>query len=82
MIEVIGWVGSFLFSICAIPQAYQSYKEKSSKGINSLFLITWFLGEILCLLYGFLVELPYPIMVNYIVNLSCLLVIAYYKVKK
>jgi len=82
MIEVIGWVGSFLFSICAIPQAYQSFKEKSSKGINSLFLITWFLGEILCLLYGFLVELPYPIMVNYIVNLSCLLVIAYFKVKK
>jgi len=81
LIDTIGWVGSFLFSICAIPQAIDCYKKKNSDGLDSLFLLTWLLGEVLCLIYGYFVDLPLPVIVNYVVNLSCLLVICYYKVR-
>ena len=42
-------LGSLLFALCGLPQAIQSYKDKNSDGLNWLFIIAWFFGEIFTL---------------------------------
>jgi uncharacterized protein with PQ loop repeat len=70
-----GWIGSICLAICAIPQACKSYKEKSSKGIDPWFLGLWGVGEACLIVYNWG---DIPLMVNYSVNLVCILVIARY----
>ena len=78
--EFIGWIGSILFAICAIPQAIQSYKQKHSNGVSKLFLTLWLLGEIFTTIYVF-PKHDIPLLFNYAVNFACVLVISYYKIR-
>lgn len=80
MIEAVGWVGQLCFAICALPQAIQAYKDGHSNGVNPLFLLLWLVGEVLSLIYvGIAYSDAKPIIANYIVNLSLLSVILYFK---
>jgi len=79
MNDMIGWIGSFFLAICAIPQAYHSFKTKSSKGIDNTFLILWFLGEVFTMFYLWPKQ-DWPLITNYAVNFVCLSVIAWYKI--
>ena len=82
-IDIIGWTGSILFAICGIPQAYQCWKQKHANGLSWAFLLTWFSGEILTLLYICLKPtLDIPLIFNYTFNLAALLIIFYYKIFK
>ena len=81
MIEAIGWVGAACFAVCALPQAIKSYKEKSSKGISLLFLFLWVVGEVLTLIYILKTSKQWPLIINYVFNLMCLVVIIYYYFK-
>lgn len=74
----IGWVGSILFSICAVPQAYTCYKQKHANGLSGVFIWMWFWGEILTIIYVWPSK-NMPLLFNYIFNLACLLIIIYYK---
>ena len=78
MIELLGYIGSICFAICALPQAYQSYKDKHSDGVNTYFLVLWLVGEIFSLIYGLTKDVP-PIIMNYIGNLILISVILYFK---
>ena len=78
--EIIGWIGSILFAICAVPQAIQSYKQKHSNGISKLFLALWFFGEVFTTVY-ILPKQDYPLLFNYSVNFACILVIGWYRFK-
>ena len=77
----IGWIGSVLLALCAIPLAWQSYKQKHSRGISSLFLAMWFAGELLTTLY-ILPKKDYPLLFNYGLNIVCLVVVIRYKFEK
>jgi len=80
MIETIGWLGSFFFAICGIPQAWESYKAKNSNGISHGFLWLWILGEVFTLFYIMAQEIVLiPLVANYLFNLLSLVVIVYYK---
>jgi len=79
MIETIGWLSSLLFCICGAPQAYKSWKQKSSNGISTSFLLMWLGGEILGIVY-ILPKNDFPILVNYIINLFFISIILYYKI--
>jgi uncharacterized protein with PQ loop repeat len=70
-----GWLGSIALAVCAIPQAVQSYRTKSSAGINPWFIGLWGLGEACLIIYNWG---DTPLMVNYTVNLVCIAVIARY----
>jgi len=76
--EIVGWIGSFLFSICGIPQAIQSYRDGHTRGLTWGFLAAWLGGEILTLAYG-LPKADWPLITNYAVNLFFLGVLLYYK---
>ncbi len=80
--DVLGWVGSIMFAVCGVPQAWQCIKNKNAYGINSLFIFLWFLGEVFYIIsvllkFGFVSWM----MFNYILNIICILVIGFYLVK-
>ena len=79
MTELIGWLGSILFALCGLPQAFSCYKEGSAKGLSWTFLLMWFFGEILTIIYIFPSK-QYPLLFNYMCNLLSLLVILKYKI--
>ena len=62
----IGWIGSILMAFCGLPQAIESYKTKSSRGLSWGFLIMWFSGELLTLIY-ILPKMDLPLLFNYTV---------------
>lgn len=78
MFEVIGWLGSALFCLCGLPQAWHSYKNKNSHGVTWAFLWMWFFGEILTFIYV-LPSMMLPLLLNYAINFLFLLVILWYK---
>jgi uncharacterized protein with PQ loop repeat len=80
IIDVVGWVGSFLFAACALPQSYDAWKYGHAEGLNIYFLSMWFVGEICVLIYTlYIIPLPWPLIVNYIGNMILLLIIFRYK---
>lgn len=79
--HILGWIGSLLFAICAIPQAWQSWRDGHSRGISSGFLLLWFSGEVLTLLYVASTLKAAPLILNYVANLTCLLIIIRYKIR-
>ena len=77
--EAIGWIGSTLFSMCAIPQAWSSWKNKNSDGLTWPFLLMWLGGEIATMYYVSGKPDVLPLVVNYWINLALLLVIIWYR---
>lgn len=80
ILQTIGWLGSILFALCAVPQAWKSFKEKSAEGLSWTFLLMWLFGEVLCLTYAVGNRL-WPLVFNYVFNLMALIVILRYKLK-
>jgi uncharacterized protein with PQ loop repeat len=76
--KVIGWLGSIMLATCGAPQAWKSYRTKSSGDISSAFLSLWAAGEIFTLIYV-APTLNYPLIVNYVFNLLFIGVIVKYK---
>ena len=76
--EIFGWVGAILFAVCAVPQAWMSYKQGHSDGISSYFIWSWFIGE-LCMIVYTVHLFSVPLLVNYTLNALLLLVIIRYK---
>ena len=83
MIEQIGWVASFFFAICALPQALLAYKQGHARDVSLSFLILWLMGEILMQVYviskhGF----DKPLLFNYWINTLFIIIILKYKIKE
>ena len=78
--EFNGWLGSILLAICAVPLAYRSLVDGHSKGVDTLFLVIWTLGEI-CTLTYVLYNWDLPLILNYGLNLVFIGIVVYYKVK-
>ena len=78
MLELIGWIGTSLLAMCALPLAYESYKNKHSNGISNIFIAMWLIGELLTFAYV-LPKKEYPLLFNYGLNIVCLAVVIRYK---
>jgi uncharacterized protein with PQ loop repeat len=77
--EPIGWIGSFCFAICGVPQAFKSYKDGHSDGISWSFLLLWLFGEIFTLIYV-MPKGHLPLIFNYLGNMFLVAIILYYKI--
>jgi uncharacterized protein with PQ loop repeat len=78
--EFIGWVGSIMLSICGLPQAWDSLKNKHSNGISWGFILLWLFGELFALVYV-VYKKENPIIFNCVLNTVIVSVIFYYKWK-
>ena len=76
--EIIGWIGSLMLSICGLPQAIDSYRKKSSKGITWGFILLWLIGEIFLIIYLFHKK-EYPLLFNCGLNTVLASIILFYK---
>lgn len=86
MLEIIGWVGTFLFSFCAVPQCIKTFTTKSAKDISWMFLGMWFFGEIMTFAYVLVKNMrvddyQIPLLVNYVFNFLLLCFLISCKVK-
>lgn len=80
LLEIIGWIGTFFFSVCGLPQAIKSWRERSADGISWAFLFMWMAGEILTTIYtAFQPQLLVPLLVNYAFNIVLIGIIMYWK---
>jgi len=77
MHDFIGWIGSTLLAICAIPLAIQAIRNKHID-INSTFLYSWMVGEIASFIY---IYGDIILMFNYGVNIICLIPVVVYSYK-
>jgi uncharacterized protein with PQ loop repeat len=80
MLDTIGWFGAILFAVCGIPQAWQCWKQGNANGMAWVFLLCWFFGELLTIVYV-IPKRDLPLLFNYTINLVCLLIILYYKIR-
>lgn len=80
MLEIIGWIGSVCFALCAAPQAYQSFKNKHSNGVNLYMLFLWSVGAVCSLIY-IVPDWKWPLIFNYSLNILWLSIIYYYRFK-
>ncbi|MDP3966470.1 MAG: PQ-loop domain-containing transporter [archaeon] len=84
MHQFIGWVGAFLFAICALPQVIKTWKSKKADDLSLLFLLFWLLGEFLTFAYIILDDIQegvnhFPLYVNYFFNIILVLYLIYAK---
>jgi uncharacterized protein with PQ loop repeat len=82
--DIIGWMGSILFAICALPQVIHTFKTKRTDDLNELFLWLWFWGEVFTLCYVLLDDIAnkiyhVPLYFNYIFNLLMLVYLVFAK---
>lgn len=80
LIETFGIAGSFLFGLCIFPQMFETWKNKSAKGMNIYFLIAWLLGDIFSTIYAIGIG-AWPLLLNYGPSLIGVLYIMYYYYK-
>jgi uncharacterized protein with PQ loop repeat len=84
MNEVVGWIGSLLFAVCALPQVIHTFKTRKTDDVNELFLWLWFLGEIFTFSYVVVDDIAsknyhIPLYFNYAFNLLMLFYLIYAK---
>lgn len=76
-IELMGWLGSMMLAICALPLAVEALKNKRI-ALNRAFFHLWFWGEVLVCIY-IVYQGPSPLLINYAVNILCLLIVGRYR---
>jgi len=82
--EIIGWMGSILFAVCALPQAIHTFKTRKVDDLNELFIWLWFLGEVFTFWYILVDDFNnkiyhVPLYFNYLFNLIMLFYLIFAK---
>lgn len=72
--EAVGWISSVCFALCAMPQAWKVWQTRETKALSWGFLLLWLGGEVGGLAYAAHLESA-PLLVNYLVNGCCLVII-------
>jgi uncharacterized protein with PQ loop repeat len=80
----IGWIGAFLFAICAVPQVVKTWRTKKAGDLSMLFLVFWLLGELLTFTYIIIDDVllgitHFPLYLNYFFNTLLVLYLIYAK---
>ena len=65
---ILGWTATFLFSIMIIPQMIKTVRMKDTSGVSLFLFIIYFVGNIIALVYAFLINQP-PLIIKYIIAL-------------
>jgi lipid-A-disaccharide synthase-like uncharacterized protein len=79
MMTLVGYLGGFLFAICAFPELYKTIVNKRCD-IGWGMLILWFVGEVLMLFYSFWLA-DFPLIINYVSNFIIVTILLTFKIK-
>jgi uncharacterized protein with PQ loop repeat len=76
--ELIGFIGSFLLTINAIPEVIRTIKDGRCH-IGWPMLVLWFLGEIFMTIYAIYLH-NIPLLMNYAFNFFVVIIMLWYKI--
>ncbi|KKU14071.1 MAG: Adenylyl-sulfate kinase [Parcubacteria group bacterium GW2011_GWC2_45_7] len=71
--EILGWMATFLFTVCFIPQIVKTIKTKTVKGLSFLLLLLSFFANIIALAYATRIQQP-PLQIKYALALVLLFI--------
>lgn len=80
IIELFGFFGNLFLSICGIPLLIDTLKGKSFTSWK--FLLVWFLGEILAIIFAIAKGYSYFIIGNYALSIALIISIFVVQFKK
>lgn len=78
--EIIGFTAAVLTTVAFLPQVYQTWKTKDVSGLSLPMLLIFFIGIVLWLIYGFIINSPSMIFANCITVVSSFLLL-FFKLK-
>jgi uncharacterized protein with PQ loop repeat len=86
MIELIGWIGGILLSICALPQVVMTFRKKSTDGLSLGMLFLWGVGEIFMVAYIVITNIQVgsfqlPLLLNGVLNIIFMALLLWGKIK-
>jgi uncharacterized protein with PQ loop repeat len=61
----LGWLATFLFTVCFIPQIIKTLKTKTVEGLSFWLFFIQFVANIIALWYATLIKQP-PLQIKYI----------------
>jgi len=64
IMELFGWIGTVLFTVCYIPQIVHCYLTKSLEGVSLVMWLIQWLAYTSCLIYAVTIQKP-PLIVGY-----------------
>lgn len=76
--EFLGWMGSILLALCALPSTIEAYVTKDSD-VPWKLLIPWLLGEIFVIIPVIFSIKELFLIFNYAMNILFVGIICYYK---
>lgn len=76
--SIIGYIGGFLLAVCGLPQAIECAKTGNANGLNWMFLLAWFFGEVF--MFAYVIQSgDIPLIMNITFNLILVIIILRYK---
>lgn len=76
--KIIGWLGTFMFSIRMFPQIYHTYKSNSVKGLSLHFILLDLFSALFLMIYSITIS-AYPMIVcNLLASLCDIVLLALY----
>ena len=74
--QSLGWLATFLFTICFIPQIVKTLKTKTVDGLSLTLFIIQFIGNIVALWYATLIG-QRPLQIKYALAIVLLAVVIF-----
>jgi uncharacterized protein with PQ loop repeat len=68
----LGWIATFLFTVCYIPQIVTTLRTKTVRGLSFSLLFIQFIANIVALWYATLIVQP-PLQIKYVLGILFLL---------
>jgi MtN3 and saliva related transmembrane protein len=75
LIEVLGMIAAVLTTASFLPQVYKTWKTKDTKSLSLTMYVCFFIGIVLWLIYGFLIDSLPMILANGITTITTFLLI-------
>lgn len=79
--EYIGYISSLFLGLCSFPLFWKTIRDGHCKGMPALFIIAWFIGDILGCVY-ILPMGKLPLYLNYGFNTMMAGTMLYYKIRR
>jgi MtN3 and saliva related transmembrane protein len=75
LIEFLGMIAAVLTTASFLPQVYKTWKTKDTKSLSLTMYVCFFIGIVLWLIYGFLIDSLPMILANGITTITTFLLI-------
>lgn len=80
MINLLGFIGSILLALSAIPEVFRSIKDNKCY-VGYGMLISWFVGELFLIIYILFTNIDIILLTNYLINIILVTILLIYKLK-